>query len=292
MVPSNWVLLIEPYRNMVNAYRMILEANNFGVEVATNLHEAYRQFFTRNYSITIMEYFPPSEDTCQIIRWMKQQMTGIYIIMVTDTNIDRVVYEKLFAEGLDDFFLKPYSLEKILVHIQKGLKQKELILEKQELERQNIFDFSCLRMQKYIFNQIYFRRCLRQELKKAKRHGRPLSLMLIKLPPEERKKELFDDFCIEMAGSLRTFLREGDIVARENGSFEILLPETDQAGSKALLQRLSNLIQKHPPFESDNALKLFLQALSFQVFTYPEMADVPDSLGMVLKEINQETTYH
>jgi hypothetical protein len=41
------------------------------------------------------------------------------------------------------------------------------------------------------------------------------------------------------------------------------------------------LIQKHPPFESDDALKLFLQALSFQAFTYPEMVCVPDSLGMV-----------
>jgi len=37
-----------------------------------------------------------------------------------------------FKNLLDDLILKPYSPEKILVHIQKGLRQRELILRKQD----------------------------------------------------------------------------------------------------------------------------------------------------------------
>jgi hypothetical protein len=94
-----------------------------------------------------------------------------------------------------------------------------------------------------------------------------------------------------MAKILRTYIREEDIVGRENGSFEVLLPETDQVGSKALLRRLSNLIRIHPPFQSDEALKSFLPNLSFQTFTYPEMLDVPQSLSLVFEDIDRETPH-
>jgi diguanylate cyclase (GGDEF)-like protein len=288
MPPQNWVLLIDPSKNIVNAYRMVLAMENYAVDAVNDLKEAYHQFSIRDYSVIIMEYFPPYDDTCQIIRWMKQKRPEIYIIMVTDTFIREGDYEQLFDMGLDDLILKPHSADKILVHIQKGLRQRELILKKQELEKQDVFDPSTLRVQKFIFNQRFFKRCFRQEVKRAKRHGHPLSLVLVRITSEEKMKDPFDDFCNEMANILRTYIREEDTVGRENGSFEILLPETDQAGSRALLQRLSNLIQTHPPFQSDDALKPYLQTLSLQSFTYPEVLGLPQSLRLVLEDINQK----
>lgn len=289
MIPPNWVLLIDPSKDIINAYRMILELENYGVDAASNLKEASHQFSIRDYSVVIMEYFPPYEDTSQFIRRMKQNRQEIYTIMVTETIIEEIDYEKIFCMGLDDLILKPYSAEKILVHIQKGLRQRELILKKQELEKQSVFDPSTPRVQKFIFNQGFFKRCFRQEVKRAKRHGHALSLVLVRIPPFEKMRDPFDNFCNEMAKILRTYIREEDIVGRENGSFEILLPETDQAGSRALLQRLSRLIQKHPPFQADEALKPFVQNLSFQTFTYPEVLGLPQSLSLALEDINQNT---
>jgi len=285
MAAQNWVLLVDPLKNLVSAYRMILEAEKYGVDTAGNLEEAYAHFDTREYSIVIIEYFPPYEDTCQIIRWVKEKRPEAYILMVTNITIDEADYGKLFGLGLDDLIIKPYSPEKILVHIRKGLRQRELILGKQELEKQNVFDPCSPKVQKSIFNHMFFQRCLRQEMKRAMRHGHPLSLVLVKVPAEE-KKDPFDNFCNEMARILRSYIREEDTVGRENGCFEILLPETDQAGSRALLQRLSSLIEKYPPFISDDALKPFLQTLSLQAFTYPEILGLPESLSLVLEDID------
>jgi PleD family two-component response regulator len=284
---QNWVLLVDPFKNLLNAYRMILEGEKFGVDTAGNHEEAYAQFANREYSTVIMEYFPPYEETCQIIRWMKEKRPEGCILMVTNVTIGEADYGKLFGLGLNDLILKPYSPEKILVHIQKGLRQRELILKKQELEKQNVFDPCSPKVQKSIFNQKFFQSCLRQETKRAKRHGHPLSIVLVKIPAEE-KKDPFDDFCNELARILRSYIREEDIVGRENGSFEILLPETDQSGSRALLQRLSGLIEKYPPFESNDALKPFLQTLSLQAFTYPEILGLPKSLSLVLEDIDQD----
>jgi hypothetical protein len=78
------------------------------------------------------------------------------------------------------------------------------------------------------------------------------------------------------------------VVGRENGNFGILLPETDQVGSGALVNRLSHLIQNHPAFDSDEFMKPIVEALSFQAFTYPERFAIPDSLRAVLEEIDKE----
>jgi len=287
MSPEKWVLLIDPFKNLLNAYRMILEAEKYGVDTASDLGGARRQFTAREYSVVIIEYFPPFDDTDQIIRWMKEKRPEVYLIMVTNVMLDEAEYGKLFGLGLDDLILKPYSPEKILVHLQKGLRQREMILKNRELEKQNVFDPCSLKVQRSIFNHMFFQRCLRQEIKRAKRHGHPLSIVMVKVPAQE-KKDPFDSFCNEMAKILRSYIREEDIVGREDGSFEILLPETNQAGSRALLQRLSSLIDSYPPFRDDDALKPFLQTLSLQAYTYPEIFGLPRSLSLVLEDIDRE----
>ena len=286
MAARNWILFIDPFKNLINAYRMILEAEQYGVDTAGNLEEAYARFGAREYSTVIIEYFPPYDDTQQIIRWMKERRPEVYILMVTNVSVEEADYGRLFGLGLDDLILKPYSPEKILAHIQKGLRQRELILKKQELEEQNVFAPGSRKIPKSIFNHAFFQRIFRQEVKRANRHGHPLSIVLVKLPPEE-KKEPFDSFCNEMGRILRSYIREEDIVGREDRDFEILLPETGQAGSKALLQRLSGLIDSYPPFRDDAALKPFLQTLSLEAFTYPESSGLPKSLSLVLEDIDR-----
>ncbi len=223
-----------------------------------------------------------------MIQWLKKRSPGTCIIMVTQADIDQTTYEALFEIGLDDLIFKPYPAEKILVHIRKGIKQRDLILKKQEAERQSLLDPIANQIHQPIFNPSYFKKCLRQELKKAKRHQRPLSLLLIELPQEMTTGERFELFCQELARLVRTYTREEDLVGRENGNFGILLPETDAAGSQALLKRLTRLIENDPSIRSDQGMRPYAETLSFQAFTYPDAFSVPEPLMSVLEEINKE----
>jgi DNA-binding response OmpR family regulator len=47
MAAQNWILLVDPFRNLVNAYQMILEAEKYGVDTAGDLEAACAQFGTR-----------------------------------------------------------------------------------------------------------------------------------------------------------------------------------------------------------------------------------------------------
>jgi PleD family two-component response regulator len=291
-MPNNWILLIDPFKNLLNAYRIILEEENYLAETALNLKDAYELFKKRQYSVIITEYIPPFETTDYMIQWVKKNSPEVYIIMVTNAIVDEKTYEKLFTIGVDDFILKPYSPGRILVHVKKGLKQRDLILKMQELERFSLFEPITEKIQAVIFKTIFFKRCLRQEIKKAKRHHHSFSLLLIQMPTKEEIGDRFDSFYMELVKIVKRYTREEDMVGRNNGEIGIILPETDQIGSQALIQRLLNLIHTHPQFKSDNVLMPYLQTLSFQPFTYPDQFAVPDSLKTVLEEVDKESLYH
>jgi PleD family two-component response regulator len=289
---DNLILLLDPYKSLLATYRTILEGQNYVVQTALNLDEAFRKCSLEQCAVFITEYISPLEEICRLIQWLKHRCPETYIIMVTHADIDNTTYEALFEIGLDDLIFKPYPPDRILVHIRKGIRQRNLILRKQEAEKQSLLDPVTIQIQQPIFNPTHFRKCLRQELKRAKRHQHPLSLLLIRLPAEAMLGERFELFCKELAKLVRTYTREEDLVGRENGNFGILLPETDHAGSQALLKRLTRLIQDEQSLRSDEAMRPYTETLSFQSFTYPEEFLVPESLMSVLEEINKEYSHN
>jgi len=286
---SNWILLIDPFKNLLNAYRMIFEEEKYLVETSLNLRDAYQLLRRRQYSVIITEYAPPFESTDHMIKWVKRNARETYIIVVTNAAIDEKTYENLFEMGVDDFILKPYSPERVLVHVKKGLKQRDLILKVQKLERLSLLEPITEKIQEVVFNIMFFKRCLRQEIKKARRHRHPFSLLLIQMPKKENISDRFGNFYTELVRIIKRHTREEDMVGKNNGEIGILLPETDQAGSEALKQRLSRLVQAHPEFKSDNLLEAYVQTLSFQSFTYPDQFSIPEPLRAVLEEMDKET---
>ncbi len=288
---DNSILLVDPFKNLLNAYRIILEEEKYVVETALNLKDAYELINQRQYSVIITEYIPPFETTEYMIQWVKKKSPETYIIMVSNAFVDEKTYERLFATGLDDFILKPYSPDRILVHIKKGLRQRDLIQKLRKLEKLSFLEPFAQEIQEIIFNTIFFKKCLRQELKRAKRHNHPFSLLLIKLPTKEEMGDRFDSFYLQLVKIVRRYTREEDVVGKNNGEIGIILPETDQTGSKVLVRRLFDLIKDYPPFKSDNTLKQYAQNLFFQSFTYPNEFALPESLQAVLQGIDRESLH-
>jgi diguanylate cyclase (GGDEF)-like protein len=266
---------------------LILEGQGYFVETAKNLNEAIQKLSARPFSVILTEYFPPFEETYLMIQKVKQTHPETSVMMITNAIIDEASYEKLFDVGLDDIVFKPYSPEKIIVHLKKGLRLRNLILRKQELE---ILAAKTphVAVTELHLSPLHFTKCLRQELKRAKRHQHPLSLVLIEIPNPRNLADQLETLFLELAKILRKRIREEDIIGRDNGHFGILLPETDETGSKAVVQRLSDLVQAHPSFQSDMSLRSLVKKLSFRSFSYPEKFVIPESLKGIVEEVNRE----
>jgi PleD family two-component response regulator len=282
------ILLIDPFKNLLNVYRMFLERERYLVDTASNLREASQKLSLDHYAVMITEFLPPFDESFQMLHWVKEHSPETYIIIVTNATVDEKTYEKLFNTGVDDLILKPYSPGKILVHVKKGFRNRDLIIRMQELEKESLIDPVGRQVQQPIFNPLYFRKYLRQELKRAKRHRHSLSLLLMEIPDKAVVDDLSENFYIELIKILRNNTREEDIVGRGNGGFGILLPETDEAGSEALVKRLLQLIQDHPPFQREKGLESIAKTLYFQAFTYPDKFLLPEPLRAILGEISEQ----
>lgn len=287
-MPDHSILLIDPFKNLLVAFRMVLEGEAYQVETASNIEDGIQRLSAHRYSVIVMEFFPPLNDTYLMIQRAKQTSPETYVIMITNTVIDEIAYEKLFAIGLDDLILKPYSPAKILAHIKKGLERRDLIIRKQQLEKQSPIGPLDRQLQVFDLNPIYFKKCIHRELKRAKRHQHPLTLLLIEMPAKDAIGDRLDSFYLELTKILKRCIREEDIFGKDNGHFGILLPETDRAGSQAFIERFSHLVQTHPAFQSDSILRPIVQTLSIQSFIYPDEFFIPDSLKTVLNN-NSET---
>jgi len=282
------ILLIDPFKNLVNAYQILLTEEGYRVEVALNLNDAYTLINKNKYDILIIEYVSPSVNTEEIIDRVKKLFPETYILMVTNATIDEETYEKLFMLGVDDFILKPYSPDKIFIHLKKGLKQRDFMLQLQGLKRLNLLDRITEEINAPIFNRPFFERWFRQELKKSKRHQHPFSLVLIltALKDREKQEDYFDDFYTELIKMIRRSSREEDIVCKNNGEISLILPETDEKGCAAFMHRLSNIIYTHAPFKSDEVLKSYAQAISFKSYTYPTQFELPEFLKKIVNKVN------
>ncbi len=263
-MPEKSICIIDPFENVLNVYRMILEEKGFAVCTFAELDQALQSCSSTAYSIIITEFFFPLEKMCHFIRSVKKVVPETYLIMSTSVIIDDPSYKEMFDVGLDDLLVKPYGQEKLMAHIEKGIKRQKIFLENKKNEKGFIFYPAVQEDHPGVFSPAYFKKLIRQEIKKARRHQQPVSLILLKLPSKDRMGTRFGSFYVELIDLLRKSLREEDLMGRENGNLGIILDKTDEAGSQNLGRRLSKLIQTHPSFQSNLSLQDILNELAFQ----------------------------
>jgi PleD family two-component response regulator len=273
----------------LNVYRMILEEIGFVVCKFAKLDQALNSCSSIPYSIIITEFFFPLEIMCHFIRSVRKVLPETYLIVSTSMIIDDPSYKEMFDTGLDDLLVKPYGQEKLMAHIEKGIKRQEIILKnKKGFSSYPMFEDDC----PGVFGPDYFKKLIRQEIKKARRHQQPVSLILLKLPSKDRMGNRFGSFYMELIELLRKSLREEDLIGRENGNLGIILDKTDEAGSRNLGGRLSKLIQNHPSFQANLSLQETSNELVFQYYTFPHQTNIPEFLTPLLKEMGVEFPSH
>jgi diguanylate cyclase (GGDEF)-like protein len=100
-------------------------------------------------------------------------------------------------------------------------------------------------------NKRYLMESLEREIPRARRHQRPLSLVMFDI---DHFKDVNDNFghlagdyvLKELATIVKTRLRPDDVLARYGGEeFSIILPETTLAGAAAIAEELRILVEEH-----------------------------------------------
>ena len=134
-----------------------------------------------------------------------------------------------------------------------------------------------------LFNRMYFDSRLRLEIRRARRFGQHLSLLLLDLDDFKSVNDLKghpagDAVLKEIGRLLVGRIRDIDIGARYGGEeFATLLPETPRSGAFVVAERIRREVERH--FRRKGRLdRLVRVTLSGGLACFPEDADDPESL--------------
>ena len=100
-----------------------------------------------------------------------------------------------------------------------------------------------------VYNRRMFENLLNHEMEKAKRYGRPLSLIMFDIDHFKKVNDTFghqvgDQVLKKLVDTVRESLRRTDILARWGGEeFMILIPEADVDSAAKLAERLRKIIE-------------------------------------------------
>jgi diguanylate cyclase (GGDEF)-like protein len=115
----------------------------------------------------------------------------------------------------------------------------------------------------------HFQEALNREAERARRYGRPLSLLLIdvdhfKAYNDVHGHEQGNEALRNVGQILRAGLRPSDILARYGGEeFVALMPETDKPQALAAAERLRRAVSEKPPRPANRRLTISLGGAAF-----------------------------
>lgn len=134
-----------------------------------------------------------------------------------------------------------------------------------------------------LYNHRYFLQQLTNEINRAKRYNRPLSLLMLDIDHFKDYNDTYghlkgNEILKDLAGMIKELSREVDIPARYGGEeFTIIMPETNRRRGRILAERLRKMISDHP-FQHREKQPGGRITVSVGLATYPDNAATPFAL--------------
>lgn len=118
------------------ALKTYLENERYVVIIANTVEKALHSFSEHKIVGLITEYRIDPCSTLELIRDLKKRFPELYVMMLTNSDVKENKYEEIIHAGVDDYFVKPFSFTRILLHLRKGLKEPNIFLQKNQFEQE------------------------------------------------------------------------------------------------------------------------------------------------------------
>jgi DNA-binding NtrC family response regulator len=135
-VGKETILILDDESHIRWTLKALLESEGYVVITAKSVEGIQQNFLELKIAAFITEYFIKHSPVLDTIRKVKKTIPELYVMVLTNATLKETEYEELMDAGADDFFLKPFPSRKVLLQLQKGLKQRSIFLEKEKLERE------------------------------------------------------------------------------------------------------------------------------------------------------------
>lgn len=247
------ILLVEDEPTSRRMFARQLERAGYEVEAVSNGAEALALLQRRFIPLLLTDWDMPEMNgvaLCKAVRGMALE-GYVYTILLSARSGKAHIIEGL-AAGADDYLTKPPDDSELRARLNTG---RRILKLEQSLRAANrrISLLSITDALTATFNRRYMMERLPQEIERARRNGRPLSVALcdidhFKAVNDTHGHQAGDDVLRDFAKLMLNLTRkEIDWVARYGGEeFLIVMPETAVSDALAVAEKIRLAIAAHP----------------------------------------------
>lgn len=128
------ILVIDDEKNIREGLKKTLELEGHSVETASNGEEGFDLIKLNDFDVVIADVRMPVIGGIKLIEMVNSIKPYLKIIILTGHGSVETAVEAM-KKGAYDFFTKPVDIDKLLLTIERALKEKNIILENVELKK-------------------------------------------------------------------------------------------------------------------------------------------------------------
>lgn len=238
------VLYIEAQINLAKATMDLFARQRTKISHFPSLSEAKLALASRNYDLVISDYDLDDNQTADtVVDYVRDELEidkSQLPILILSSQQDVNIRVNLLKNGANDVLLKPYHADELIVRVSNLITAKKLF-DNVKLQQKELMTLAMTDQLTGLYNRRSLFEIGPKYLSDAKRHGFPLSMLVIDLDFFKNINDTFGhaagDSVLKAVGRLLTeCCRTEDFVARFGGEeFVIILPHCNhqQAAEKA-----------------------------------------------------------
>ena len=261
------------------------------VVTAANGRRALEIFRETFFPMVLTDWMMPEMDGIALCRAIRNHASPgyVYIIFLTAKDSKDDIIAGLEA-GADDYLTKPFHPAELMARLTTGKRilelERSLKMANEEIRILSITDHltGC-------FNRGYMTSHLPEELNRASRYGRPLSLIMCDIDRfknvNDSRGHLAGDSVLRLVVDFihEALRKDIDWAVRYGGEeFLIVLPETDREGAWAVAERLRQEMATKPIAIGDQEIAI---TASFGLASFDPGMDKKPSAEALIREADQ-----
>ncbi len=218
--------------------------------------------------LAVLDWVMPGLNGVDICRKVRSEMLGtdryFYLILLTAKTSREEIVSGLEA-GADDYMVKPFDPSEL--HVRVGIGKRILTLHEELVAAKEALRFQAMRdALTGTYNRAAALRRLEEELDRARRDHKPLSLLMMDIDHFKKINDTYghlvgDAVLKETVRRMQSVVRSYDVVGRFGGEeFLVILPSADEKIAVQVAERIRAAVSAHPVTDDAVSVTLTLSA--------------------------------
>ena len=229
------LLVVDDDEAVCQLLSVMLTDLGYHVVAETDSRKALSLMREGQFDVVLVDIVMPDLDGLELIDQIRVHFNVLPILVVTAYGSAELTVDAM-RRGATDFVTKPVDAALLDLRIRRAydLEQTRRMANTDGLTG--------------LYNHRHLQERLQQEIERAERYGRPLSVIMADLDHFKSFNDAFghprgDELLIAVANTLRQLSRASDILARYGGEeFTLVLPETTADEAQVLAERVRQCV--------------------------------------------------